>query len=119
MLPLLERLYVELESVELSLILKAQSGDVRGLSPLLQKRRDRLEKIGAALGCLAVAGMDGSELDRARSLQDAAVFRNKRIVTLLRKLYTSTKEEFLKLNASRAKVSPYGRPHSRFQRVTA
>lgn len=113
----LEHLYVELESIDLAVILKAQECELAGLPHLLKKRESQLGKIGRVLGEMTSWGIPTAEQDRVLSLQDCAVFRNKRIVTLLGSLYTLAKEEFLKLSASRAKASPYGRVrtlHGRF-----
>lgn len=115
----LEHLYVGLESIDLAVILKAQDGKLAGLTPLLKKREDQLKKIGSALDAAFAEGIAVAERDHVLALQDGAVTRNKRIVTLMGSLYTLAKEEFLRLNASRAKASPYGRPRSRFQRVMA
>lgn len=113
----LEHLYVGLESIDLAVILKAQDGTLTGLAPLLKKREEQLKKIGFALDEASVGGIAAAERDHVLVLQDGAVTRNKRIVTLMGSLYTSAKEEFLRLNASRAKTSPYGKRPSRFQRV--
>ena len=115
----LETLYLELEAIDLDLILKAQSSQVGCLPVLLKRREGQFRKISFCLDELKQASVSEAEQDAMLELQGRALLRNKRIVTLINSLYTLAKEEFLRLNASCAKVSPYGRRAVHFRRIRA
>lgn len=115
----LEQLYIELESIDLDLILSVQNGVTTTLERSVKKRELSLGRIGDAIEKSCGEGVSEMARQRILVMQDQAVDRNKRIVSMLSGLYAVAKEEWLKVGAGRVRRSPYARRMTSSRRLTA